>query len=85
MVNQIVNIRGGVLKWADTIGSNHIRDRLASWDREFGGIIKSHFFTPSQFLNQRADSREQLVSVELTLGLQLQVLLKNVHTLCFLV
>jgi len=47
--------RGGVLKWADTMSSAYIRDRLAAWDAEFGPLIGSRFFAPSNYLRLRAD------------------------------
>ncbi|ELR16969.1 acetylCoA C-acetyltransferase subfamily protein [Acanthamoeba castellanii str. Neff] len=47
--------RGGVLKWADTMPSGRIRDRLAAWDREFGLQTRSRFFAPSAYLHYRAD------------------------------
>jgi hypothetical protein len=52
---------GGVLKWADTMPSGRIRDRLAAWDREFGPQTRSRFFAPSAYLHHRADKGLKLV------------------------
>ncbi|KAL0905830.1 hypothetical protein M5K25_024269 [Dendrobium thyrsiflorum] len=41
--------RGGLLFWADTIGSTYIYSKLTSWAGSYGG-----FFTPSQYLEERA-------------------------------
>lgn len=41
--------RGGLLFWADTVGSSYIYSKLTSWARSYGGL-----FTPSQYLEERA-------------------------------
>jgi 3-hydroxyacyl-CoA dehydrogenase/enoyl-CoA hydratase/3-hydroxybutyryl-CoA epimerase len=40
--------RGGLLRWADTVGIEAIRSRLASWERELGPR-----FAPAPSLTQR--------------------------------
>ncbi len=50
-----------MLKWADTMPSGRIRDRLAAWDREFGPQTRSRFFAPSAYLHHRADKGLKLV------------------------
>ncbi|XP_022729467.1 peroxisomal fatty acid beta-oxidation multifunctional protein AIM1-like [Durio zibethinus] len=41
--------RGGVMFWADTVGSNHIYTSLKRWSEMYGS-----FFKPSRFLEERA-------------------------------
>ncbi|KAJ6795665.1 peroxisomal fatty acid beta-oxidation multifunctional protein [Iris pallida] len=41
--------RGGLVFWADTVGSGYIYSRLSKWSEEYGG-----FFKPSLYLEVRA-------------------------------
>ncbi|KAK6273437.1 hypothetical protein POUND7_010520 [Theobroma cacao] len=41
--------RGGIMFWADTVGSNHIYTSLKRWSEIYGS-----FFKPSRFLEERA-------------------------------
>ncbi|OMO58153.1 hypothetical protein COLO4_34831 [Corchorus olitorius] len=41
--------RGGIMFWADTIGSNHIYTSLKRWSEMYGS-----FYKPSKFLEERA-------------------------------
>ncbi|KAG0462840.1 hypothetical protein HPP92_021316 [Vanilla planifolia] len=41
--------RGGLVFWADTVGSSYIYSRLKTWENTYGG-----FFTPSKYLEERA-------------------------------
>ncbi|PKA63465.1 Peroxisomal fatty acid beta-oxidation multifunctional protein [Apostasia shenzhenica] len=41
--------RGGLLFWADTVGSSYIYSKLKGWEHEYGGS-----FEPSAYLKQRA-------------------------------
>lgn len=41
--------RGGIVFWADSIGSGYICTRLKKWEEVYGS-----FFKPSRFLEKRA-------------------------------
>ncbi|GMY17610.1 peroxisomal fatty acid beta-oxidation multifunctional protein AIM1-like [Fagus crenata] len=41
--------RGGIISWADTIGSEYIYTSLKKWSQTYGGLFK-----PSKFLEERA-------------------------------
>ena len=43
------NYRGGLMFWADTIGSGYIYSKLSKWTEAYGG-----FFKPSSYLEERA-------------------------------
>ena len=47
--------RGGVVKWADTVGAPRIAQRLAEWSRSYGA-----FFAPSDFLVAAAKEGRKL-------------------------
>lgn len=51
-------IRGGVLFWADTLGSKYIYSKLNEWSKMYGG-----FFEPCSYLAERAAKGAPLVSV----------------------
>jgi hypothetical protein len=42
-------IRGGIIFWADSLGSKYIYSRLAEWSKLYG-----EFFKPSAYLAARA-------------------------------
>ncbi|KAF5935093.1 hypothetical protein HYC85_026222 [Camellia sinensis] len=44
-----VNIAGGIVFWADTVGPNHIYTSLKKWSELYG-----KFYKPSRFLEERA-------------------------------
>eukprot|EP00252_Welwitschia_mirabilis_P021449 TRINITY_DN550_c0_g1_i1.p1 TRINITY_DN550_c0_g1~~TRINITY_DN550_c0_g1_i1.p1 ORF type:complete len:727 (+),score=141.43 TRINITY_DN550_c0_g1_i1:283-2463(+) len=47
--------RGGIMFWADSLGSSYIYSRLKSWAETYGG-----FFKPSAFLEERAKDNSKL-------------------------
>lgn len=50
--------RGGIIFWADTLGSKYICSRLDEWSRMYGD-----FFKPCSYLAERASKGAPLVSV----------------------
>lgn len=53
-----VIIRGGLVFWADLVGSKYIYERLLTWEKSFGG-----FFKPSRFLKERGIANAKLVNL----------------------
>ena len=49
--------RGGVVKWADTVGAPRVAARLADWAKSYGPL-----FTPSEYLAQCAAARAPLAA-----------------------
>lgn len=47
---------GGIMFWADTVGSNHIYTSLKRWSQMYG-----NFFKPSRYLEERATKGMPLV------------------------
>lgn len=47
--------RGGLMHWADTVGSKYIYDKLSAWSKQYGKV-----FEPSKFLADRAQSGKKL-------------------------
>lgn len=52
-------IRGGILFWADSLGSKYICSRLEEWTRLYGD-----FFKPSAYLAERAAKGASLVRIQ---------------------
>jgi len=48
--------RGGVMKWADSLGANYIHDKLSAWHEAHGPL-----YAPSDLLASRAASGESLL------------------------
>ena len=49
---------GGLIYWADTIGSKYIYTSLKKWSEKYGGLFK-----PSEFLEERAAKGIALVKI----------------------
>ena len=47
--------RGGLMHWADSLGSRHIAKRLTEWSRQFGAM-----YEPCDYLRDRAERGEKL-------------------------
>ena len=47
--------RGGLMKWADTLGAKNIYEKLAAWTKAFGPV-----YEPSDFLKRKAEKGERL-------------------------
>jgi hypothetical protein len=50
------NYRGGIMKWADTLGSKYICETLSRWADARGGA----FYAPCDYLKQKAQKGERL-------------------------
>ncbi len=48
--------RGGIMHWADTLGSKYIYDTLSRWSDGRGGSI----YAPCDYLKQKAQKGEKL-------------------------
>lgn len=48
--------RGGIMKWADTLGAKYIAERLADWSKAHGPI-----YAPCEYLQRKAKSGESLL------------------------
>lgn len=49
---------GGIVFWADVVGSKHIYTSLKKWSEKYG-----NFYKPSRFLEERAMNGVPLVSL----------------------
>ncbi|HEY1601036.1 MAG TPA: 3-hydroxyacyl-CoA dehydrogenase NAD-binding domain-containing protein [Pirellulales bacterium] len=47
--------RGGVMKWADTLGAKYVYDKLAAWSKAYGPV-----YEPCDYLKRKADKGESL-------------------------
>ncbi|HVU86055.1 MAG TPA: 3-hydroxyacyl-CoA dehydrogenase NAD-binding domain-containing protein [Pirellulales bacterium] len=47
--------RGGVMKWADTLGAKYIYDKLAAWHKKYGPV-----YEPCDYLKRKAEKGESL-------------------------
>ena len=47
--------RGGLMHWADSLGSKHIAKRLREWSRQFGAM-----YEPCDYLRDLAERGEKL-------------------------
>lgn len=53
--------RGGIMFWADTLGSKYIFERLETWSKAYGD-----FFKPCSYLSERASKGISLVRFKFT-------------------
>ena len=47
--------RGGIMKWADTLGAKYVYDKLATWSKAHGPV-----YEPCAYLKRKAESGESL-------------------------
>jgi enoyl-CoA hydratase/3-hydroxyacyl-CoA dehydrogenase len=47
--------RGGIMKWADTLGAKYVHDKLATWAKAHGPV-----YEPCAYLKRKAESGESL-------------------------
>ncbi len=47
--------RGGIMKWADTLGAKYIYDKLAAWHKKYGPV-----YEPCDYLKRKAEKGESL-------------------------
>ena len=47
--------RGGIMKWADTLGAKYIYDKLAAWHKKYGPV-----YEPCDYLKGKAEKGESL-------------------------
>lgn len=47
--------RGGVMKWADTLGAKYVYDKLAAWHKKYGPV-----YEPCDYLKRKAEKGESL-------------------------
>ncbi|HEY4313644.1 MAG TPA: 3-hydroxyacyl-CoA dehydrogenase NAD-binding domain-containing protein [Pirellulales bacterium] len=48
--------RGGIMKWADTLGAKYIYDKLLAWSKKYGPV-----YEPSDYLKRKAEKGESLM------------------------